>query len=327
MTSSTALWYETKQKLTFRTELLCPVTERDVLLKCLWSGVSRGTERLVFEGSVPTSEWDRMRCPHQRGTFGFPVKYGYGFVGQIMNPDLPECEKYAFCLHPHQTHVIVPRNAIHILPQGLPPRRAVLTANMETALNVVWDAQVSAGDRILVVGAGVVGLLIAWLAAQMPGTDVTICDLDSSKRTIAESLELKFCTPETAPRLCDATINASASEDGLQLALQSAGLEARVVEASWFGNRDVSVPLGGAFHSQRLQIISSQVGHVAPTRRARWTYARRMSKAISLLSDPALDNLITHEIDFTNAPAQLPPLFNDPTALGIALRYPTSQTS
>lgn len=326
MTPSTALWHDAKYKLSLRTELLCPVTDSNLLLECLWSGVSKGTERLVFEGLIPKTEWERMRCPFQHGTFNYPVKYGYGFVGRIMDTDRSDCGKNVFCLHPHQTHAIVPQDAVHILPDDLPPRRAILAANMETALNVTWDAGISAGDRVLIVGAGVVGLLIATLAAATPGTEVTICDIDAGKHKVAASLGLTACAPDAAPGDCDVTINASASPQGLELALECAGFEARVVEASWFGDRDVSVPLGRAFHSKRLQIVSSQVGHVSPTKRARWTYARRMAKAISFLSNPALDNLITNEVDFLTAPDQLPPLFGNPAALGIALRYaPTQQ--
>jgi len=230
--------------------------------------------------------------------------------------------KSVFCLHPHQTRAVVSRDMVHVLPETLPPRRAVLSANMETALNVVWDSGASAGDRVLVVGAGVVGLLIGWLAHRIPGADVVICDIDSAKRDVAEALGLSFVEPDTAPTDCDVTINASASEAGLQTAIDAAGFEARVVEASWYGAADVTVPLGGPFHSRRLQIVSSQVGHVPADRRARWSFRRRLATAIALLNDPALDVLITHEIDFASAADELPPLFDDPSALSIALRYP-----
>ena len=169
MTPSTALWCEAKQKLSLRTELLCPVMDGEVHLEALWSGVSRGTERLVFQGKIPPSEQERMQCPHHGGSFDFPVKYGYGFVGRIVDPKGPNLGNIVFCLHPHQTHAVVPAESVCQVPSAVPPRRAILAANMETALNVVWDSRLTAGDRVLVVGAGVVGMLIAWLARSFPG--------------------------------------------------------------------------------------------------------------------------------------------------------------
>lgn len=327
MSSSTALWYQAKQKLTLRTELLHPATERDVHVEALYSGVSRGTERLVFQGKIPDSEWGRMSCPHQEGQFPFPVKYGYGFVGRIVDAGASLSGQRVFCLHPHQSRANVSRDTLYDVPGDVPSRRAVLAANMETALNVVWDSGASAGDRVLVVGAGVVGMLLAWLLGQIPGTDVVVCEIDEGKRVVAGSLGLAAVTPSEVPLDCDITINASASEAGLRTALAAAGFEGRIVEASWFGDQGVTLPLGAAFHSRRLQIVSSQVGHVSRDRRARWSYRRRMEKAISLLSAPALDNLITHEIDFMTAPDELPPLFDDPTALCVALRYPEPSSS
>lgn len=293
-------------------------------LRALWSGISRGTERLVLNGAVPESEHARMRCPFQEGEFRFPVKYGYCFVGQVAEGPADRLGQTCFALYPHQDLADIPADAAIPLPDGLPPRRAVLAANMETALTAVWDSGAAPGDRVLVVGAGVLGLLIAALIARIPGTEVKVSDLNPARRAVAEQLGVRFAAPSEAPDGQDVTINASASGGGLRLAMEKAGHEARVVEASWHGANAVSLPLGEAFHSRRLQLISSHVGHIPAGKAARWTHRRRMKTALRLLAAmPALDGLITHEIAFEDAPLQLPPLIDQAAdALCIVLRYP-----
>lgn len=292
-------------------------------LKALFSGVSRGTERLVLNGSVPPSEHTRMRCPFQEGDFPFPVKYGYCFVGEVVDGPPERIGQAGFSLYPHQNTAEIPAEAVTPLPDGLNPRRAVLAANMETALNVTWDSGASAGDKVLVVGAGVLGLLIARLISRIPGTLVCICDLNPARAAAASALGIHFATPAEVMGDWDVTINASASAAGLRLAMAMAGTEARVVEASWHGEKDVQLPLGEAFHSRRLQLISSQVGRIPSARAPRWTYQRRMETALRLLAEmPEVDALFTHEIAFVDAPERLPDLINnDSDALCIVLNY------
>lgn len=291
------------------------------LVRMLWSGLSRGTERLVFTGRVPPSEHERMRAPLQEGSFPFPVKYGYCAVGLVEAcAEAPELVgRRVFCLHPHQTRFSAPISMLTPLPEALSPRRAVLAANMETALNALWDSGAGPGDRIVVVGAGLVGLLVAYLAAGLPGADVTVVDLDASRQPIAESFGARFATPANfgAPGDADVVFHASAAAAGLAVALGAAGLEARVVELSWYGEGGVPAPLGGAFHSRRLTLVSSQVGQVAPTRRPRWTYGRRLAKALELLGDARLEALITEDVAFADLPQALPRLLA-PGAKGLA---------
>lgn len=277
-----------------------------LFVRTLFSGVSRGTERLISNGQVPPSEHDRMRCPHQSGDFPFPVLYGYALVGVVEEGPADRLGQAVFVLHPHQDRICVPGIEAHPLPPGVPPRRAVLAANMETALNVVWDAGIAPGDHVLVVGGGVIGLLVAGLAVRIAGTLVTVVDVDPSRSAIAARLGAAFALPAEAPGEQDVVVHASASEEGLCLALARAGTEAKVVEASWFGSGTVSLPLGEAFHSRRLRIISSQVGAAPAARRARWTNARRLDTALALLGDEAFDSLITGEIAFAEAPTLLP---------------------
>ena len=300
-----ALWTVGIGQCELRDEALPARRAGEALVRTLWSGLSRGTERLVLNGQVPKSEYGRMRAPMMAGHFPFPVKYGYAAVGTVEDGPEPLAGRTVFCLHPHQDRFVAPAAMLAVVPPGLPPRRAVLTANMETALNALWDSGAGPGDRIVVVGAGVVGLLIARLSARMPGAEVTVIDVDAHRAGPTQALGLAFCAPEQAPHTADVVFHASASPAGLATAIEAAGLEARVVEVSWYGAGAVPTPLGGAFHSQRLKLMSTQVGQVSPTRRPRWDYARRRAKALDLLDDAALDSLITDEIAFADLPAAL----------------------
>lgn len=286
------------------------------MLTTLWSGVSRGTERLVCEGRVPCSEHQRMRAPFQEGDFPFPVKYGYCAVGRVEAgpPDL--LGRIAFCLHPHQDRFIAPRDRLVLVPDAVPARRAILAANMETALNAHWDAGSGPADRIVIVGGGVLGQLVAWLAARLPGAEVTLVDVEPSRARLAAALGFNFALPDAAPRDADIVFHASATAAGLETAISAAGTEARIVELSWYGEGAVPVPLGGAFHARRLQLVSSQVGLVSAPRRARWDHARRAEAAMALLADDRLDALITDEIAFRELPQRLPGLLA-PGAAGL----------
>ncbi|MBV6633743.1 MAG: zinc-binding alcohol dehydrogenase [Alphaproteobacteria bacterium] len=286
----------------------------EVLLKARYSGISRGTERLVLNNQVPASEHERMRCLHQEGAFGEAVKYGYCMVAECVEGPDNLVGQHGFLLHPHQTTIRVAANNLNPLPPGLPPRRACLTANMETALNILWDSGASAGDRITVVGGGVVGLLVLSLASQLPGAEVSLVDVNTDRANMAKLFGAAFATPDDALGGQDVVIHTSGVPAGLETALSLAGKEARVVEASWYGDKAVPITLGGAFHSQRLQIVSSQVGSLPPGRAPRWDYSRRIAKAMSLLLDERFDSLITGDLLFDAAPNELPQLLTGDTA-------------
>ena len=282
---------------------LPPRQDGEVLVRSLYSGISRGTESLVFRGEVPPSQAQAMRAPFQEGEFPGPVKYGYCSVGEVVEGPDTLVGHVVFCLYPHQDIYTVPATAVTPLPDGLPAGRAVLAANMETAINAVWDARIQAGDRVVVVGAGVVGLLIGWLCRQMPGADVTVVDINPSRAPVALELDLPFLIDPPRAADADVVIHASGQALGLRSALALAGVEATVVEVSWFGSRSVSLPLGEAFHSRRLTLRSSQVGRLNPERTPRWTPARRIRLALDLLLDGRLDSLVTGESDFEELPA------------------------
>jgi threonine dehydrogenase-like Zn-dependent dehydrogenase len=318
-----ALWYTGPGRAEIRQEPSADLRPGEVRIDALYGGVSRGTERLVFTGAVPASEYERMRAPFMAGGFPFPVKYGYATVGRVAAGPDALVGRTAFALYPHQTAFTVPADRITLLPADVPPSRAVLAANMETALNALWDARPGPADRIAVVGAGVIGCLCAWLAAKLPGADVTLIDIDERRAAVAAALGAKFALPDAAPEDCDLVIHASASAAGLATALRLAGVEATVLELSWHGAGDVAVPLGGAFHSRRLRLISSQVGQVSPSRRPRWSHGRRLAAALGLLADPALDALLAPAVAFHDLPAALPRILTGPDGVLCQLiRYP-----
>lgn len=296
------------------------------LVRALYSGISRGTESLVFRGEVPASQHQVMRAPFQEGEFPGPVKYGYASVGEVLEVPTESSAllgRRVFCLYPHQDLYQVPTTALLALPEGVPPERAVLAANMETAVNAFWDAGPTAGDRIVVIGAGVVGLLTAWLCNQVPGTRVTVVDIDASKETVARGLGLDFQDHPPTGADADLVIHASGNPEGLVAALFVAGVEAKVLEMSWYGSRSVPLPLGEAFHSRRLNLQSSQVGRIPPERVARWTHARRRALALDLLKDPRLDQLISGESSFEELPAVMERLARDGRGvLCHRIRYP-----
>ena len=300
-----ACWVEAPGRAAIRHETLAAPHDGEVRVRALHSGVSRGTEMLVFRGEVPTSEHARMRAPFQAGDFPAPVKHGYASVGVVEAGASEWIGRHVFCLHPHQTNYVVPVAAVQPLPDGLPPARAVLAANMETAVNALWDASPRLGDRIAVVGGGVVGLLVAWLASRVPGCQVELVDTYAARAPVAAQLGLAFATPVSASRDADLVVHASGQPAGLVTALGLAAFEATVLELSWYGQHTVTLPLGEAFHARRLTLRSSQVGQVATAQRGRWSHARRMALALTLLRDPVLDALVTDTAPFEDLPSVL----------------------
>ncbi len=320
--SARQFWIPTPGRGEVRRAPLPPCAPGDVLVRTLYSGISRGTEALVFRGAVPPSQYAAMRAPFQEGEFPGPVKYGYSSVGTVEEGPDPLRGRTVFCLFPHQDRYRVPAAAVHPVPAGVPAGRAVLAANMETAVNIVWDARPTAGDEILVIGGGVVGLLAAALCRDVPGARVTVVDPNRSRAATADALGLRHRPETPASVAADLVIHASGRAEGLRSALGAAGVEATIVDASWYGSSEVALPLGEAFHARRLTIRSSQVGRVPPGRAPRWTTARRLALALDLLADDRLDVLLTGESPFDDLPAVLAELAAEPgDALCHRIRY------
>jgi threonine dehydrogenase-like Zn-dependent dehydrogenase len=311
MADARAFWVEAPGRGQIRSETLPEPSAPDVVVRALYSGISRGTEALVFQGRVPASERQRMRAPFQEGDFPAPVKYGYASVGVVERgaPDL--VNRAVFVLHPHQTRYVVPAAAAHPLPESVPPARAVLAANLETAINGVWDAEPARGERITVIGGGTIGCLVAWFA-RTEGHEVEIVDVNPRREATARALGAGFAAPSSAAPGARLLVHASGSPAGLDLALRLAGFEGVIVDMSWYGTSPVTLPLGEAFHAQRLTLKSSQVGAVAPAQRGRVDARGRLQLALSLLADPALDALVTGESAFEDLPAVMASLASAP---------------
>ncbi len=310
-----ALWYVAPGVAELRAETLPAPSPQQVRVRTLFSALSRGTESLVFAGKVPEAEFTRMRAPFMGGDFPFPVKYGYASVGVVQSGPPELLGRTVFSLTPHQDYFNLATEAVTVLPKGVTPERAVLAANMETALNAVWDAAPGPGDRIAVVGGGVLGSLVAFLCGHLPGAEVTIVDINPDRAPLAASLGVKFALPDAALIDCDLVFHTSASAAGLTTALSLAGAEATVLELSWYGSQVVSAPLGGAFHSRQLRLQSSQVGHISATRRPRFTYRRRLSVALELLKDDRLSALLAQPIALNALPQQLTKILGQPSGI------------
>jgi threonine dehydrogenase-like Zn-dependent dehydrogenase len=274
----------------------------DVVVRALHSGISRGTETLVFRGGVPASQHRVMRAPFQDGEFPAPVKYGYLSVGVVERGPDELTGRTVFCLYPHQTRYVVPASAVAVVPDDVPPRRAVLAGAVETAVNALWDAPPLVGDHVTVIGAGMIGCSVARLLTRFPAVSVTLVDVDSARADVAAALGAAFAQPADAGDGQDLVVHASATSAGLQLALDLLADEGTVVDLSWYGDREVTLSLGGAFHSRRLGVRASQVGRVAPARRATRSTADRLALALRLLRDPAFDVLLTGASPFTDLP-------------------------
>lgn len=321
MPEARAFWITGPGRGEIREEVLAEPRPGEILVQTLASGISRGSEALVFRGHVPKSQHALMRAPFQAGDFTFPLKYGYSNLGEVLAGPPGLKGQRVFCLYPHQDRYVVPVSAVVPVPDGLPSARAVLAANMETALNGLWDAGPRIGERIAVVGAGVVGTLVAALAAGIPGSEVELIDLDSAKGRTAAALGLAFAQPDEARLEADLVVHASGTSAGLATALGLAAFEATVLELSWYGDRMVQAPLGEAFHSRRLTLRSSQVGTVAAPMRARRNHAERLALALRLLMDDRFEALLEPALPFAELPERMPAITSAPGLLCQVVDY------
>jgi threonine dehydrogenase-like Zn-dependent dehydrogenase len=304
LSTTRALWFRHARQAALEEEALAPPPAGCSTIRAEFSAVSPGTERLVFAGEVPQALRDTMRVPYMGGDFGFPLKYGYSLVGRVEASGDPALRgQRVHVMHPHQERVVARDADLFVVPEGIPATRATLAANLETAVNAVWDSGATLGTACLVVGFGIVGSLIARLLAAVPGTTVTACDSDPAKRALAAAAGFAACAPEDAAGPFDLAFHASGSGEGLQVCIDATGFEATIVEASWYGTRAATLRLGGTFHNQRKRIVSTQVSAVAAPQRARWSFARRKALVFELLRDAGFDRHITESVRFADLPA------------------------
>lgn len=311
-TTARAFWITAPGQAEIRTESIPAPGPGEALVRTHYSAISRGTESLVFRGGVPPSQYGLMRAPFQAGEFPAPVKYGYCNVGEVVDGPGDWLHRRVFCLYPHQDLYRVPVTALVAIPDSVPSTRAVLAANMETAVNALWDLGPLIGERIAVIGAGVVGCLCAHLLTALPGVTVTLVDPNPARETLATQLGARFASPDGVSGEFDRIIHASGNPQGLALALGIAAMEATLLELSWFGDQLVHLPLGEHFHSRRLTIRASQVGALNPLQQPRWTLKRRINLALELLAEPRLDALINEHSDFEDLPHTMKRLAESP---------------
>jgi NADPH:quinone reductase-like Zn-dependent oxidoreductase len=297
-----AFWLRSPGRGEIRPAALLDPGPDEVLVRTVCSGISRGTETLVFRGAVPPDQYTAMRAPFQEGDLPGPVKYGYLNVGTVEQGPAELRGRTVFCLYPHQTAYVVPVSAVTVVPEDVPPARAVLAGTVETAVNALWDAAPLLGDRVTVVGAGMVGCCVARLLSTFPATQVTLVDVDPGRAEIAAALGVEFALPADAVGDRDLVVHASATSAGLQRSLDLLAPERTVVDLSWYGDEEVRLSLGGAFHSGRLGIRASQVGTLSPARAGTRTSAERLALALELLRDPAFDVLLSGRSRFRELP-------------------------
>jgi len=307
-----AYWVQEPGRSKLVSMSLAKPAEHEVRIRTLYSAISLGTERLVFSGAVPESQYESMRAPFQDGEFPGPVKYGYSNVGRVEAGPKELIGRVVFCLYPHQDNYVVPQDAVVPVPETVPATRAVLAANMETAINGLWDVPPAVGSKVIVMGAGVLGCLMAYLVSKIPGVEVQLVDIDLAKASVAKAFGIQFAEPGLALGEADLVIHASGTSEGLATAFQLAGFEATILEMSWFGSHTVSLPLGESFHVKRLRLQSSQVGTLGATQRPRWDCRRRLILALDLLSDEMLDKLFSGQSDFENLPSTMEKLTLEP---------------
>ena len=299
---ATAYWTVGPEQGELRTEDLPAPGPGEALVRTLYSGISKGTELVVHHANVPACVAGAMAAPNQEGDFPYPVKFGYLTVGVVEAGPEGWAGKPVFCLYPHQDRFVVPVESLTVIPDGVPPRRAVLTGTVETAVNGLWEAGPRLGDRVAVIGAGLVGGMVARLLAGFPLERLQLIDVDPAKRAFADALGVDFSHPDDALADCDIVIHCSASQAGLQRSLQLVGDEGDIIEMSWYADRSVTLPLGEDFHARRLSIRASQVGMVARARRHRRTNAQRLALAVSLLQDSVFDVFLTGTSPFAELP-------------------------
>lgn len=317
-----ALWFTQRSTAVVKKEVLNPPKKKECLVKTLFSAVSPGTERLVFTGKVPLSLYPQMRCPYMEGSFHFPLKYGYSLVGQIIQGPQARIGDLVHILHPHQNFCVVRLEDTYPVPDPVPPERATLASNLETAVTALWDSKIRLGERVLIVGFGIIGSLVARLVRFFLGTEGIVVETNQHKRELARSMGFTVSGWKSLDKTFDLAFHASGTEEGLRLAIESLGPEGRVVELSWYGTTEVTLSLGESFHAQRKKIVSSQVSSIPSELKSRWDQNRRKSLVFSLLQRSEFDQHITHSLNFSKLPQLFKELEKKPTpGLGYLVKY------
>lgn len=316
-----ALWHLSDSSSVIKATKLPAENSNSCIVKTAYSLISTGTERLVSLGLVPESLHSQMKVPYMQGKFSFPLTYGYSMVGRVISEQSTLFGKLVHFMHPHQDICHVEASSLFEIPENIPATRAGLASNVETALNAIWDSGLSIGDRTLVCGFGMIGALVARLLSFMPGVEVQVLEIDPGRKKKAKEMGFEVVeNPEQEQY--DLAFHTSASAGGLQKCIDSVGLEGKIIELSWYGTKSIALQLGGSFHRNRKQLISSQVSIIPKQKSARWDYKRRKETVFELLKNDIFDQHISHIIPFEDTPDFFQKLRTDKLeGLGYLIKY------
>jgi 2-desacetyl-2-hydroxyethyl bacteriochlorophyllide A dehydrogenase len=320
----------------------CPAADQ-VLVQTLVSAISPGTELLIYRGQAPSDIPVDETIPALAGAFGFPLAYGYAAVGQVIAVGSGVAQTWqgrcVFAFHPHASHFLASPDALLPVPAALSPEAAAFLPNMETAVNFLMDGQPLIGERVVVFGQGVVGLLTTALLARLPLARLVTLDRYARRRDYSLRLgahasldpegadalaHLHACLDEASPPggEADLTYELSGNPLALDQAIATTGFNGRVVIGSWYGQKQAPLNLGGRFHRSRIHLISSQVSTIAPQWTGRWTKPRRLQVAWQMLQQVRPAQLITHRFPIAEAAAAYALLDQHPEdALQVLLTY------
>lgn len=321
-----SLWHTSNSTSEIRESTI--LDQEKVLVKSLYSLISLGTERLIALGNVPKELQESMTVPYQEGHFDFPIKYAYSLVGIVMTKDHPLTNKRVHLLHPHQDYCFVKEQDLFVVPEEVDLQTATLASNVETALTAAWDSGASFGDKVLVVGFGLIGSLVARLIDDIPGTEVMIFETDIAKINLAQKLGFqnvinpKSDNPKRISPPFDIAFHCSATSKGLQSCIDYTGFESKIIELSWYGSKAININLGSTFHRLRKQLISSQVSNLPMDRKGRWDYKRRKTVVFNLLKNPIFKHHISQTLKFASVPKFFDQLRQgEVSELGVIISY------
>ncbi len=299
-----ALWHVDPAHSVLRQQTLGKLTPGECLVKTRFSMVSLGTERLVCKGGMSPEAYGPMTVPYMQGAFSFPLTYGYSLTGEVIDGPQEWLGERVHAMHPHQDLCVIHSHDLTVVPGNVPLDRAVLASNLETAVNGVWDGQPIMGQRVLVIGYGLIGALIAHLVKPIPGIELHIHDIRGSRKELAiANGHHVWDAAESQPGDYDLIFHTSASSAGLQFAIDHTREEGRVIEMSWYGNQTVNLDLGASFHYGRNRIISSQVSRIASPALPHFDHHRRKSLIFQLLADDAYHKFLGEGIVFDQSPS------------------------
>ncbi len=343
MKNSQQLWFAAPCSLEFRDQELAEPEADEILVRTLLSGISSGTEMLAYRGQLPHNQTlDPTIQALENQATSYPLQYGYACVGLVEaagdRVDKKIIGRHVFALQPHATHFLTKASSVVELPESMVPDAAVFLANMETAVNLVLDAQPALGENVVILGQGVVGLLVTATLSRFPlaaryalepvplrrakalmlGADSV---LDPGRKNAMAAMQSALDT--TRGQGADLVLELTGSPDALNLAVELCAYSGRIIVGSWYGNKPVTLDLGGRFHRDRIELVSSQVSSISPKLSGRWDRERRFATALAMIESVSPEQLITHRIEFGSAHEAYNLLDSSPdTALQVVLTYP-----